>query len=163
MEDKRTCFEIRLGEQLVVVHARFPRDLFLPDDGTFVVVRDCQVVDRRYFGAMERQVSLVSRFILSSQPHEANKIVVSVSNIVQSGEKDEGENGSDLDKVGVGWLAVLDLEIFSSCFEERGKFFGQHGVRYCLSAWSWSPIWPVGVVASGLLVLVGGLSTEADN
>ena len=84
---------------------------------------------------MEIQVSLVIFLILAHQPHEANKIVVSVLNIVQSGEKDEGENGSDLDKVGVGWLAVLDLEIFSSCFEEHGKLSRRHGVRSGLSAW----------------------------
>ena len=47
--------------------------------------------------------------------------------IVRSKEEYGGDNGSDLDKVDVGWLAVFDLEVFSSCFEERGEFFGRHG------------------------------------
>ena len=55
VEDQRVCFELCLGKQLVVLHARFPRDLFLPDDGRFVVVRDCRVVHCRSCGAMENQ------------------------------------------------------------------------------------------------------------
>ena len=47
------CFELRLGKQIVVLHARFPRDLFLPDGGRFVVVRDCRVVHCRSCGDME--------------------------------------------------------------------------------------------------------------
>ena len=112
---------------------------------------------------MEIQVSLVSQFILARLPHKAEEIVVSVFLIVRSEEEDGGENGSVLDKVGVGWLDVFDLEVFSSCFEERGKFFGRHGVRSCLLAWSWSPIWSVGVVVSGLSAFVGGLSAEVNN
>ena len=97
------CFELRLSEQLVVVHARFPHDLFLPDDGRFVVVQHHQVVDCRSCGAMESQVSLVSRFVLSRRPHEADKIMVTMHLIVQSEEEDDGgESGSDLDEVGVG-------------------------------------------------------------
>ena len=150
MEDLRACFYLCIGEQLVVVYALFPRDIFLPDDGRFVVVRDRQVVDRRSCGAMEIQVSLVSLFILSRQPHKANEIVVDVLLIVRSKEEDGGDNGSDLDDVGVDWLTVFELKLFLSCFEERGEFFGRHGVQSCLSAWSWSPIWPVRVVVSGL-------------
>ena len=70
----------------------------------------------------------MSRFILARKPHEADAIVVAVFLIVRSKEEDGGENGSDIDEVGVGWLAVFNLEVFSSCFEERGKFFGRHGV-----------------------------------
>ena len=72
VEDQRTCFELRLGEQLVVVHKRFSRDLFLPDNDSFVVVRYRRVVDRWSCGAMEVQVSLVSRFILARRPHGAD-------------------------------------------------------------------------------------------
>ena len=151
------CFELCLGEHLLVIHARFPRDLFLPDIGRFVVVRDHGVVDRRSFGAMESQVSLVSRLILARRPHEVDEIVVAVFLIVRSEEEDGVDNVSDLDEVGVGWLAVFDLGDFLSCFEERGKFFRQHGVRSGLSAWSWSLIWHVGVVMSGLLAFIDGL------
>ena len=112
---------------------------------------------------MERQVSLVSQFILACRPHKANKIVVAVLLIVWSEEEHGGDNRLDLDEVGVGWLAVFDLEVFSRFFEERRKFFRQHGVRSGLSAWSWSPIWPVGVVVSGLSAFVDGLSAEVDN
>ena len=65
MEDQHACFELRLGEQIVVVHARFTRDLFLPDNGTFVVVRDSRVLDHRSCAAMEIQVYLVSHLILA--------------------------------------------------------------------------------------------------
>ena len=108
MEDQHACFELRLGKQLVVVHTRFPRDIFLPENSRFVVVRYRQVVDRWYCEAMESQVSLASCLIRAHQPHEADKIVVA---------------GSDLDEVGVGWLAVFDLKVLSRCFEERGEFF----------------------------------------
>ena len=134
MEDQHACFELRLGKHLVVVHARFPHDIFLPDDGSFVVVRDRRVVDCQSCGAMEIQVSLVSRLILDRQPHEVDKIVVVVFLIIQSEEEDGGENGSDINEVGVGWLAVFDLEVLSSCFEERGKFSGRHGAQSGLSA-----------------------------
>ena len=83
--------------------------------------------------------------------------------IARSEEEDGGDIGSDLDEVGVGWLAVFDPEVFSSCFEESGKFFRRHGVQSGLLAWSWSPIWPVGVVVSGLLAFVDSLSAEVDN
>ena len=55
--------------------------------------------------------------------------MVSVFLIVRIKEEDGDDNGSDLDQVGVGWLAVFDLEVFLSCFKERGKFFRQHGVQ----------------------------------
>ena len=163
MEDKRACFELHLGKQLVVVQARFPRDLFLLENGRFVVVRYCWVVDRRSCGDMESQVYFGSQLILARRPHEDDGIVIAVFLIVRSKEEDGGDNGLDLDEVGVGWLAVFDLEVLSSCLEERGKFFGRHGVRSGLSAWSWSPIWPVGVFMSGLSSFVGGLSAEVDN
>ena len=105
----------------------------------------------------------MSRLILDCRPHKADKIVFVVFLIVLSEEEYGGDNGLDIDKVGVGWLAVLDLKVFSSCFEDRGKFFRRHGVRSGLSAWLWSPIWPVGVVVSGLLAFVDGLSTDLDN
>ena len=112
---------------------------------------------------MESQFSLVSRFVLASRPHEADEIVIAVILIIRSEEEDGGENGSDIEEVGVGLLAVFGLELLSSCFEERGEFFGRHGVRSCLSAWSWIPIWPVGVVVSGLSAFVDGLLTEVVN
>ena len=77
---------------------------------------------------MESQVYLVIRFILACRPHEADKIVISVLFIVRSKDEDGGENDLDIDKVGVGWLAVFDLKIFLSCLEERGDFFWRHGV-----------------------------------
>ena len=46
--------------------------------------------------------------------------MISVLLIVRREEEDGGENSSDLDEVGVGWFAVFNLELFSSCFEERG-------------------------------------------
>ena len=76
VEDQRACFEIRLGKQLVVGHARFPHDLFFPNDGRFVVVRDHQVVDCLSCGAMESQVSFVSSLVFSCQPNESDGIVV---------------------------------------------------------------------------------------
>ena len=102
VEDQRACFELRLGKQLVVVHARFPRDIFLPNYGRFVVVRDHQVVHCRSCVAMEGQVSLVSRLLFSFRPNKADEIVVPVFLIVRSEEEDGGDNGSDLDLVGVG-------------------------------------------------------------
>ena len=62
---------------------------------------------------MESQVSLVSRFLLSRRPHEADGVVIAVLLIVRSEDKDGGENGSDLEEVGVRWLVVFDLEFFS--------------------------------------------------
>ena len=89
--------------------------------------------------------------------------MITVILIERRKEQDGGENGSDLDEVGVGWLDVFDLKRFLRCFEERGEFFRQHGVQYFLSAWSWSPIWPVRVVVSDLTAFVDGLSAEVDN
>ena len=84
---------------------------------------------------MESQVALVSRLLFARRPNEADKIVVSVLLIIWSKEEDGGDNGSDLDKVGVGWLAIFDLEGFLICFEEHGKLSRRHGVRSGLSAW----------------------------
>ena len=89
--------------------------------------------------------------------------MVDVLLIMRSEEEDEGDNGLDLDELGFGLLAVFYLELFSSCFEECGEFFGQHGVRSCLSAWSWSLLWPVVVFVSGLLAFVDDLLEEFDN
>ena len=77
---------------------------------------------------MKSKVPLVSRFLFTHRPDEAHKIVVSVLLIVGSEEENEGDDGSDLYQVGVGWLAVKDLEVFLCRFEERGKFFRRHGV-----------------------------------
>ena len=89
--------------------------------------------------------------------------MIAVLLIVRSEEEDRGENGSDLDEVGVGWLSVFDLKLFSRCFEDRGELFGRHGVRSCLLAWSWILIWPDSVVVSGLSAFLDGLSAEVDN
>ena len=62
--------------------------------------------------------------------------MVSVLLIVGSKEENGGDDGSDLDQVGVGWLAVFYLEVFLCLFEERGKFFRRHGVGDSLSALS---------------------------
>ena len=127
MEDQRACLELRLGVQLVVVQVRLPRDLFLPNNGRIVVVRDFRVIYCRSCGAMESQVSLVSRLVFAFQLDEADEIVVPMFLIVRSEEEDGGDNSSDLEQAGVGWLAVFDLEVFSICFQERGKFFRRHG------------------------------------
>ena len=103
MEDQRACFKLRLGKQLVVVHARFPRDLFLPNDSRFVIVRDRRFLDCRSCGAMEIQVSLASRILFARRPNESNKILVPVFLVLRSEEEDAGDNGSDLVEVGVGW------------------------------------------------------------
>ena len=65
----------------------------------------------------------MSFLVFACQRDKADEIVVPVLLIVRSKEEDGGDDGSDLDKVGVDWLAVFDLEVFLSCFEERGKFF----------------------------------------
>ena len=77
----------------------------------------------------------MSRLILARKPHEADKIVVAVLLIVWSEEEHGGDNGLDLDEVGVGWLAVFDVEVFLRFFEERRKFFRRHGIQSGLSAW----------------------------
>ena len=77
---------------------------------------------------MESEVPLVGCLVFFRQPDEAHKIVVSVLLIVGSEEENEGDDGSDLYQVGVGWLAVIDLEVFLCRFEERGKFFRRHGI-----------------------------------
>ena len=52
--------------------------------------------------------------------------MISVLLVLRSDKEYGGENGLDLDEVGLGWLAVFDLEFFLRCFEERGEFFGRH-------------------------------------
>ena len=89
--------------------------------------------------------------------------MIAVLLIVRSEEGDGGENGLDLDKVVIRWLAVFDLKFFSICFEERVEFFGKHGILSCLLEWSWSPIWPIRVVVSVLSAFVDGLLAEVDN
>ena len=86
---------------------------------------------------MESQVSLVSRLVFACLPDEAEKIVVSVLLIIRSEEGDGGDDSSDLDQVGVGWLAVFDLKVFSCRFEEHGIFFRRHGVGAGLSMAYW--------------------------
>ena len=71
---------------------------------------------------------MVSRIVFDSRPNKANMIVITVLIIVHSEEEDGGDDCSDLDQLGVGWLADFDLKVFSCCFEERGKFFSRHGV-----------------------------------
>ena len=78
----------------------------------------------------------MSRLVFYCQPDEADEIVVYVLLIVMSKEEDGGDDGSDLDQVGVGWLAIFDLKVFSCRFEERGKFFRRHGVGDGLSTLS---------------------------
>ena len=77
---------------------------------------------------MESEVSLVIRLVFASRPDKADKIVVYVLLIVRSKEEDGGDDVFDLDQVGVGWLAVFDLEVFPCRFEEGGKFFRRRGV-----------------------------------
>ena len=72
---------------------------------------------------MESQVFLVSHLVFAHQPDKAKKIVASVSLIVLNEEEDGDDDGYDIEQIGVGWLAVFDLKVFSCCFEERGKFF----------------------------------------
>ena len=79
---------------------------------------------------------MVSRLVFSRRPDEADEIVVSVLLIVRSKEEDGGDDGSGLDRVGVGWLAVFYFKFFSCRFEERGKFFRRHGVGAGLLALS---------------------------
>ena len=78
----------------------------------------------------------MSRLVFYCRPDKADEIVVSVLLIVMSKEEDEGNDGSDLDQVGVGWLAIFDLKVFSCRFEERGKFFRRQGVGAGLSTLS---------------------------
>ena len=73
---------------------------------------------------------------IARRPVEANEIAVPVFLIVRSEEENVGDDGSDIDQVGVGWLAVFDLKVFLCRFEERGKFFRRHGVGDGLSALS---------------------------
>ena len=65
VEDQRAYFELCLRVQLVVIHTRLPRDLFLLNDCRFFVICDCRVVDCRSCGDMESQVSLVSRLVFA--------------------------------------------------------------------------------------------------
>ena len=85
---------------------------------------------------MESQVFLVSHLVFPHQPDKAKDIVVYVLLIVRIEEEDGGDDGSDIDQLGVGWLTVFDLKVFLCCFEERGNFFRQHGVGAGLSVLS---------------------------
>ena len=85
---------------------------------------------------MESQVSLASCLVFSCQPDKSDEIVVPIFLILRSEEEDGGDEGSDLDQLGVGWLAVFDLEVILCCFEEHGKFFRGYGVGAGLSALS---------------------------
>ena len=76
------------------------------------------------------------RLVFDRLLDKANKIVVSVLLIVRSEEEDRGSDGSYLDQVGIGWLAVFDLEVFSCRLKELGKFFRRHGIRAGLLALS---------------------------
>ena len=58
--------------------------------------------------------------------------MVSVILVVGIEEEDGGDDRSDLDQVGVVWLAVFDLEVFLCHPEEGGKLFRSHGVRASL-------------------------------
>ena len=49
-------------------------------------------------------------------------------------EEDGGDRRPDLDQVGLGRLAVFDLEGLSFRFEYRGYFFRRHVADYGLSA-----------------------------
>ena len=53
VEDQRACLELLLGVKLVVVNARFSCDIFFPNDGRLVVVRDGRVVYGKSCGATE--------------------------------------------------------------------------------------------------------------
>ena len=97
VKDQRACLELCLGVQLVVVHARLPRDLFLPKDGRLVFVRNRWVIYCRSCGAMESQVSLVSCLVFARRTDEADEILVSVILIVRSEEEDGYDDGSDLE------------------------------------------------------------------
>ena len=83
---------------------------------------------------MESQVSLVCRFLLAHRPHKVNGIVIAALLMVQREEEDGGENGSDIFEVGVSCLAIFDLKLFLSCFEDHGELFRRHGDRSCLLA-----------------------------
>ena len=50
--------------------------------------------------------------VFARQPYEADDIVVSVLLIARIKEDDGGDEGSDLDQVGAGWLAVFNLKVF---------------------------------------------------
>ena len=78
----------------------------------------------------------MSRLVFARQTDEADEILVSVLLVLGSEEEYGGDGGSGIDQVGVGWLDVFDLEVFSRCFEERGNFFRGHGVGAGLSALS---------------------------
>ena len=69
---------------------------------------------------MEREVSLVGCLLFARRPDEDHEILVSVILIVGCKEEDGGDYCYDLDYVGVGRLAVFDLEVSSFHFEERG-------------------------------------------
>ena len=75
----------------------------------------------------------MSRLVFACRPDKADDTNVSVLLTIESEEEDGDDYISDLDQVGVGWLAIFDLEAFSFCFDERGKFFWRHCVKAGLS------------------------------
>ena len=78
----------------------------------------------------------MSRPVFACLPDNANKIVVPGFLIVRSKEGGGGDDGSDLDQIGISWLAVFVHKVFSCCFEERGKFFRRNSLRAGLSEFS---------------------------
>ena len=62
--------------------------------------------------------------------------MVSILFVVGFEEDDGGDECPDFDQVGVGRLAVFDLEVFSCRFEKRGEFFWRHVVVDSLLALS---------------------------
>ena len=78
----------------------------------------------------------MSHLVFARQLDKADKIVVSVLLIVRSEEEDGGNEGSEIDQVGLGWLAVFDLKVFLCRFKERGKLFRRHVVEAGPSALS---------------------------
>ena len=78
----------------------------------------------------------MSCLVFARQPDKANEIVVSVPLIKRSKEADLGDDGFDIDQVGVGWLAVFDFEVLMCRFKELGKFLRIHGVGTGLSVFS---------------------------
>ena len=67
--------------------------------------------------------------------------MVSVLLIVRSKEEGGGDYRSDIDQVGVVWLAVFDLKVFPCRFEEGGKFFRRRGVGAGLLAFLLVACW----------------------
>ena len=65
VKDQHVCLELRLGVELVSVHARLPCDLFFSNNGRLVVVCDGRVVYGRSCVAMKSEVPSVSRLVFA--------------------------------------------------------------------------------------------------